>query len=240
MKDALTPDPSDQHDSDGAAETAFLLPTTNETGEPVESDLTPLEQRALDILGKYLGHRERAIQDSARQLLRDETQLIKIAARNLTGVSILSEETDTCLVLRYRLTEFFAAIPMPPGASIEDRKALRLEALTMLLKLCPQDEAERMLLTQMIASYFASMSCFARAASGEASPELRGQSLVQAQKMSRLYLDIERAFMMRRKAFGAPDPDALVTSPKEIAQLVLTMFKQRGLSLQDDENGASS
>ena len=87
MKDTLPPDPSDEHGTDGATETAFLLPTIKESGEPVETDFTPGEQHALHILEIVLGHRERAREERSLQLLEDEAQLIKSAARNLTGVS---------------------------------------------------------------------------------------------------------------------------------------------------------
>ena len=62
----------------------------------------------------------------------------------------------------------------------------------MLLKLCPQDDIERMLLFQLIASHMASMACFARMAAPDTSRQLAAQALGQAQKMSRLFLDIER------------------------------------------------
>lgn len=72
----------------------------------------------------------------------------------------------------------------------------------MFLKLGPQDDIERMPLMQLIASHMATMKCFTSTAAAETSPEHAAQAMNQLQQMSRIFLDIERAFRQRRKQLG--------------------------------------
>ena len=105
----------------------------------------------------------------------------------------------------------------------------------MLLKFGPQDDIERMLLIQLIASHMASMTCFSRAASPEASPELAAQALGQAQKMSRLFLDLERAFRQRRKQLGQPERNDAKIDPKDLARRILFILAGKGIFLDDED-----
>ena len=105
----------------------------------------------------------------------------------------------------------------------------------MLLKLCPRDDIERMLLVQLIASHMASMACFARMAAPDTSRQLAAQALGQAQKMSRLFLDIERAFRRRRKDLGVPERPNPKVDPKELADTILMMLRSRGVIFDDDD-----
>ena len=205
------------------------------TSDPDQDALDPKEEKAIEVLEKVFARRRQGEADEQKRLLEDESFVIGEAAKRLTGVSLLSASSDRRLLIAHHLQDFFAALPLPPDLDSATRASLRREALTMLLKLCPQDDIERMLLVQLIASHMASMACFARMAAPDTSPVLAAQALGQAQKMSRLFLDIERAFRQRRKGLGAPESSNHKVEAKELASMILSLLRSKGITFDDDD-----
>jgi len=201
-------------------------------------NLTAKEKQAIKVLGEVLNRRSEEAKKSLQRRLEDENFVIQKAAQQLTGLALTSSPSDQRFLIAHHLKEFFAALSLPPGLDAPSREALRLEALTMLLKFGPQDDFERMLLIQLIASHMASMTCFSRAAAPEASPELAAQALGQAQKMSRLFLDLERSFRQRRKQLGQPKRDDATNDPKDLARRVLFFLAGKGIFLDDEDASA--
>ncbi|WP_413717301.1 hypothetical protein [Silicimonas sp. MF1-12-2] len=210
-------------------------PAAAEDAADAGDDLSPKERKALELLKRTFAHRNEQADADAKRRLEDEAFLIRMAAQRLTGLSLLSSPKDAKVLVVHHLTEFFAALPMPPGLDAHLRAALRREALTMLLKLGPQDDIERMLLMQLIASHMASMTCFARMSAPGTSPELAAQAMGLAQKMSRLFLDIERAFRQRRGQIGHPGPPSPRHDPKLHAEMILDFLKDEGIEFDDDD-----
>ena len=198
------------------------------------ASLTPKEQQALKVLILALNRPKEEAEKNLQLRLENESFVIQSAARHLTGLALTSSPTDQRLLVAHHLKDFFSALSLPPALDAAARQALRLEALTMLLKFGPQDDIERMLLIQLIASHFASVTCFSRASDPDTSPELVAQSLGQAQKMSRLFLDLERAFRLRRKQLGQPEHNDETFDPKDMAHRILFMLAEEGIFFDDE------
>lgn len=207
----------------------------DDKAKALEANLTATERQALKVFSEARKRQEEEAEEDLQNRIQDESLVIQQAARNLTGLALTSDPVERRFLVAHHLREFFAAIAMPPGLDAPSRQALRQEALTMLLKLGPQDDIERMLLIQLIASYIASTTCFSRAAAPEASPEIAAQALSQAQKMSRLFLDIERAFRQRRKQLGQPERHDTKLDPKDLARRIIFMLAERGVFFDDKD-----
>lgn len=214
---------------------ALEVPSHDDTSssETDEVALDPKEEKALALLGKVFARRTQNEADEETRLLEDETFMIREAAKRLTGVSLLANSSDKRLLVAHHLQDFFAALPLPPDLDSATRQSLRREALTMLLKLSPQDDIERMLLVQLIASHMTSMACFARMAAPDTSQERAAQAVGQAQKMSRLFLDIESAFRRRRKDLGVPASANQKVDPKRFADMILSLLRSEGITFDD-------
>jgi hypothetical protein len=210
-------------------------PDPASAGGPEKDALSPNQQKALAILERVFIKRNDDAEAEQRRRLADESYVIRQAAANLIGVSLLSGDGDRRLLITHHLREFYAALPMPPGLDASTKAALRREALTMLLKLGPQDDIERMMISQMIASHWTSMACFGRAAAPETSPARVMQAQNQAQKLSRLFLDIERALRQRRKQLGVPARSKPPVDPKSMANDILRLLEIEGITFDDDD-----